>query len=129
MSSWRLKWLTFGMDYKFPTFFADILNAYGSSAALKIAEVDLAAARTHVEQFKEISDANEAALQSLSNTHDEYRITMEAEIARHEVSFYKGSFPVRIHITRLFSRYSSNIKLFKINSSQQMMRKHNWPRS
>ncbi|KAL5482794.1 MLP1_9 [Sanghuangporus weigelae] len=53
-------------------------------AALKAAEVDLAAARSHVQQFQEISQASEAALQSLSATHDEYKASTEAEIAKVE---------------------------------------------
>ncbi|KAI0260660.1 hypothetical protein BC834DRAFT_925773 [Gloeopeniophorella convolvens] len=50
-------------------------------AALKVAEVDLAAARGHVQQFKEISQANEEALASLHATHDEYRASTEAQLA------------------------------------------------
>ncbi|KAL5524681.1 MLP1_8 [Sanghuangporus sanghuang] len=53
-------------------------------AALKAAEVDLAAARSHVQQFQEISQASEAALQSLSATHDEYKASTEAQIAKVE---------------------------------------------
>ncbi|KAL5512816.1 hypothetical protein ACEPAG_3082 [Sanghuangporus baumii] len=52
--------------------------------ALKAAEVDLAAARSHVQQFQEISQASEAALQSLSATHDEYKTSTEAQIAKVE---------------------------------------------
>ena len=55
------------------------------SAALKVAEVDLAAARNHVEQFKEISQASEAALAALSSTHDEYQASTEAELTRRQV--------------------------------------------
>lgn len=50
-----------------------------------MAEVDLATARSHVQQFQEISQANEEALASLNATHDEYKAATEAQIARHEV--------------------------------------------
>ncbi|KAH9992148.1 hypothetical protein BJV77DRAFT_1067895 [Russula vinacea] len=54
----------------------------------KVAEVDLAAARNHIQQFKEISQASEEALASLNATHDEYKSTTEAQItaswAQHE---------------------------------------------
>jgi len=54
---------------------------FGPSAALKVAEVDLAAARNHIQQFKEISQASEEALSSLSTTHDEYKSTTDAQLA------------------------------------------------
>jgi nucleoprotein TPR len=52
---------------------------------LKVAEVDLAAARNHKEQFQEISQASEAALAALNMTFDEYKTSTETQIARHEV--------------------------------------------
>jgi uncharacterized protein YheU (UPF0270 family) len=51
-----------------------------SSASLKVAEVDLATARSHIQQFKEISQANEEALASLNTTYDEYKSTTEAQL-------------------------------------------------
>lgn len=54
-------------------------------SALKVAEVDLASARSHVQQFQEISQANESALATLNASHDEYKATTEAQIAKHEV--------------------------------------------
>lgn len=54
-------------------------------STLKVTEVDLASARSHVQQFKEISQANEEALASLHTTYDEYKASTEAQIARHEV--------------------------------------------
>jgi nucleoprotein TPR len=54
-------------------------------SALKVAEVDLATAKSHVQQFQEISQANESALATLNAVHDEYRASTEAAIARHEV--------------------------------------------
>ena len=55
------------------------------SSRLKVAQVDLAAARNHMQQFQEISQANEAALAALNTTHDEYKADAEAQLSRHEV--------------------------------------------
>jgi hypothetical protein len=52
---------------------------------LKVAQVDLAAARSHMQQFQEISQANEAALSALNATHDQYKAETEAQIAKNEV--------------------------------------------
>ncbi|KAF8318500.1 hypothetical protein DL93DRAFT_2054404 [Clavulina sp. PMI_390] len=49
-------------------------------AALKVAENDLAKARQHVEQFQSISQANEAALESLSATYEQFKLDSEKEI-------------------------------------------------
>jgi nucleoprotein TPR len=56
-------------------------------SALKVAEVDLAAARSHVQQFQDISQANEAALAALNATHDEYMASSEAQLTKQEVCF------------------------------------------
>ncbi|KAJ7689165.1 hypothetical protein B0H17DRAFT_1012272 [Mycena rosella] len=56
-------------------------------SALKVTEVDLATARSHVQQFREISQANETALKSLDATYDEYKTSTEAQIARHESEY------------------------------------------
>ncbi|TFK52180.1 hypothetical protein OE88DRAFT_1367940 [Heliocybe sulcata] len=53
-------------------------------SALKVSEVDLANARSNVAQFQEISQANETALATLSATHDEFKATSEAQLARLE---------------------------------------------
>ena len=58
-----------------------------SSSALKVAQVDLASARNHMQQFQEISQANEAALTALNTTHDQYKSDAEAQISKHEVLF------------------------------------------
>jgi len=58
------------------------------SSALKVAQVDLASARSHMHQFQEISQANEAALAALNTTHDQYKADAETRIARHEVPFW-----------------------------------------
>ncbi|TFY79631.1 hypothetical protein EWM64_g4383 [Hericium alpestre] len=52
--------------------------------ALKVAEVDLANARNHAQQFQEISQANEEALSTLNASYDEYKASMHAEIANRE---------------------------------------------
>jgi nucleoprotein TPR len=54
-------------------------------SSLKSAELDLASARGHVEQFKNISSANEAALASLSSTFDDFKSSSEAQIAQYQV--------------------------------------------
>jgi nucleoprotein TPR len=59
---------------------------------LKVTEMDLATARSHVQQFQEISQANESALATLNAIHDEYKASTEAQIARLEV---------RVQIARL----------------------------
>jgi nucleoprotein TPR len=58
-----------------------------SSASLKVAELDLAAARSHVQQYKEISQASEEALASLNTTYDEYKSTTEAQLTTSWVIF------------------------------------------
>lgn len=57
-----------------------------NSSALKVAQVDLATARSHVQQFQEISQANETALATLNATYDEYKSSTEAELTRRTVS-------------------------------------------
>lgn len=54
-------------------------------SALKIAEVDLATARSHVQQFQDISQANEAALATLTATYDEYKASTETQLTQREV--------------------------------------------
>jgi hypothetical protein len=58
-----------------------------SRSALKVAQVDLAAARSHMQQFQEISQANEAALSALNATHDQYKTETEAQISKNEVGY------------------------------------------
>jgi hypothetical protein len=58
-----------------------------SSASLKVAELDLAAARNHIQQFKEISQASEEALASLNATYDEYKSTTESQLSSSWVYF------------------------------------------
>ncbi|KAF5314858.1 hypothetical protein D9619_007083 [Psilocybe cf. subviscida] len=47
-------------------------------SALKMAEVDLAAAKTHRDQYQEISQSNETALASLNTTFDEYKSELKS---------------------------------------------------
>ncbi|KAL6308319.1 hypothetical protein BKA93DRAFT_560042 [Sparassis latifolia] len=56
-------------------------------SALKVAEVDLVAAKSHVQQFQEISQANETALATMNATHDEYKASTEAELARQKAAY------------------------------------------
>lgn len=56
-------------------------------SALKVAQVDLASARTHMQQFQEISQANEAALAALNATHDQYKADAEAQTTRLESEY------------------------------------------
>ncbi|KZT67236.1 hypothetical protein DAEQUDRAFT_729270 [Daedalea quercina L-15889] len=56
-------------------------------SALKVAQVDLATARSHVQQFQEISQANENALATLNASYDEYKSSTEAELARRSSEF------------------------------------------
>jgi len=55
-------------------------------SAIKVAEVELANAKEHVQQYQDISKANEEALSDLSGTFDEYKASTEAQVARHEVN-------------------------------------------
>ncbi|KAG1795936.1 uncharacterized protein HD556DRAFT_1441766 [Suillus plorans] len=54
-------------------------------SAVKVAQVNLTAARSHMQQFQEISQANEAALSALNATHDQYKAETEAQISQNEV--------------------------------------------
>ncbi|TFY64347.1 hypothetical protein EVJ58_g2677 [Rhodofomes roseus] len=56
-------------------------------SALKVAQVDLSTARSHVQQFQEISQANETALATLNATYDEYKFSTEAELTRRASEF------------------------------------------
>lgn len=55
-------------------------------SSLKVAEVELASARSHVQQFKEISQASESALANLNATYDEYKSATEAQLTMREVN-------------------------------------------
>lgn len=84
------------------------LFPFSQSARLKVTEVDLAAARSHRDQYQEISQASEAALASLNSTFDEYKASSEAQIARQEVVHLSASF-VLLWLT-LFSLKSKPYK-------------------
>ncbi|KAG1780941.1 hypothetical protein EV702DRAFT_1042634 [Suillus placidus] len=56
-------------------------------SALKVTQVDLTAARSHMQQFQEISQANEAALTALNVTHDQYKTETEAQISKNELEY------------------------------------------
>ncbi|KAI0310134.1 TPR/MLP1/MLP2-like protein-domain-containing protein [Amylostereum chailletii] len=55
-------------------------------SSLKVAQVDLSNARNNVQQFQEISQANEAALSTLNATYDDYKRTTEAQLSQLDVS-------------------------------------------
>ena len=52
--------------------------------ALQAAKVDLETSRNHIAQFQDISQASEAALQSPSASHEEYKTSTEAQLAKHD---------------------------------------------
>jgi nucleoprotein TPR len=52
---------------------------------LVAAKEECTRAQQNVEQFKSISQSAEAALASLTATHDEYRSSQEAELERKQV--------------------------------------------
>jgi nucleoprotein TPR len=54
-------------------------------SSAKMLEVDLARARDNVKQYQSIAENSEAALASLSGTHDEYRAAAEADMAKLKV--------------------------------------------
>jgi nucleoprotein TPR len=69
----------------FNFFFIHTKLTDAARSALKVTEVDLTTARSHVQQFQEISQASEAALANLNATFDQYKESTEAQFARHEV--------------------------------------------
>jgi nucleoprotein TPR len=68
---------------------------------LKVTEVDLVSARSHRDQYQEISQASEAALVGLNTTFDEYKRSTEAQIARHEVRYLLLAFFISIQVMAL----------------------------
>lgn len=58
----------------------------------------MATARSHVQQFKEISQANEEALSNLKSTYDDYKTSTEAQLAHHEVCSQSTSYNIVIHL-------------------------------
>ncbi len=56
------------------------------SASLKVAERDLERAKERVAQFESIAKAAEEALGQLHSTHDQYKLSTDETISRHEVS-------------------------------------------
>ncbi|KDQ20838.1 hypothetical protein BOTBODRAFT_320357 [Botryobasidium botryosum FD-172 SS1] len=50
-------------------------------ATLKAAEIDLESARSHVEQYKAISQASEEALSSMNATFDQFKLDTEKQLA------------------------------------------------
>ncbi|ETW75097.1 hypothetical protein HETIRDRAFT_108268 [Heterobasidion irregulare TC 32-1] len=56
-------------------------------AALKVAELNLAHARGHVQQFQEISQANEVVLAGLNATCNDYKSSTESQLVKHESDY------------------------------------------
>lgn len=55
-------------------------------AELSNAKMEAEQARVHIEQYKAIATAHEEALAELNGTYDEYKRTMESNVAQKEVS-------------------------------------------
>ncbi|KAK2465728.1 hypothetical protein APHAL10511_002272 [Amanita phalloides] len=84
-------------------------------SALKVAELDLATSKGHVQQFKEISQASEEALANLNSTYDEYKISTEAQIARQEAehaALQERLKEVREELSQLRGRHDEIRKTF-----------------
>ena len=102
-----------------------------TSAELKVAEVDLQSAHKHIQQFKEISQANEEALASLNTTHDEYKSTTESQLATSWVC----AVPVRAHLSSCANSRASTFRLNKkhfravsqMSSKSSSKPKRPWP--
>ncbi|KAJ8468503.1 hypothetical protein ONZ51_g9602 [Trametes cubensis] len=89
-------------------------------SALKVAEVDLASARSHVQQFQEISQANEAALATLNATHDEYRAATEAELAKRQSEIEALQEKLRAAEERLAQLSQANTELQQKFDSERL---------
>ncbi|KAG6850340.1 hypothetical protein H0H93_014613 [Arthromyces matolae] len=86
-------------------------------SSLRVTEVDLATARNHVQQFQEISRANEEALANLNNTYDEYKLAMDAQISRHESecqSLKEKLDAAQNQVTELTAKYNDLQKNFEL---------------
>jgi len=70
--------------FLFPCCFV-LTRSLSYRSVIKVVEVELANAKEHVQQYQDISKANEEALSDLSGTFDEYKTSTEAQVARHEV--------------------------------------------
>ncbi|PIL22755.1 transporter [Ganoderma sinense ZZ0214-1] len=88
-------------------------------SALKVAEVDLATARSHVQQFQDISQANEAALATLNATHDEYKAETEAELERRQSEIQALQEKLRLAEERLNEVTQQNAELQRSFDSER----------
>lgn len=100
------------------------------SAQLKLVEVDLESARKHLAQFQEISQASEAALASLGSTHEEYKASTEAALAKRAVR------PSSVLVCLCTSNHSSSLcdicratkppsrRILRLSSSLRMGRRY-----
>jgi len=74
-------------------------------------------ARSHRDQYQEISQASEAALVGLNTTFDEYKRSTEAQIARHEVRYLPLAFFISIQVMMALVRGPSHAR--KTRADQQ----------
>ncbi|KAM5539450.1 hypothetical protein V8D89_006902 [Ganoderma adspersum] len=88
-------------------------------SALKVAEVDLATARSHVQQFQDISQANEAALANLNATHDEYKTATEAELERRQSEIQALQEKLRLAEERLNEVTQQNAEIQRTFDSER----------
>jgi hypothetical protein len=82
-SSWRLRSPSSGTFLSSYLFVLVLISR--NRGAIKMTEVDLATARSHVEQFKDISQASEAAFEKVNEAYLDYRRTAEAQLSQREV--------------------------------------------
>ena len=96
-----------------------------------MAKVDLNTAHKHIQQFKEISQANEEALASLNTTHDEYKSTTESQLATSWVCAVLLVTSLRALTLTCSLRFRPNKKPFRAvsrtSSKSSSKPKHPWP--
>jgi len=65
-----------------------------------MAEVDLEMARVQMDQFKDLSQASEAAFEKINSAYEEYKTATETEMSRREVyiSYFLRSLFPKIHV-------------------------------
>ena len=91
-----------------------------ASASLKVAEVDLDAARNHIQQ---LSRSSKQALASLNATHDEYESTTEAQLTASWVCSLRSvsifmSIHMSVGITRSPTEHSEERRTANRNSNK-----------
>jgi len=94
-------------------------------SALKVAQVDLAAACSHMQQFQEIYRVDEAALSALNTMHDQYKTETEAWLTKNEVGQIKA---FTCHISHI-ALHSWSLKPWKKNCAASRMIYNSLPAS